>query len=51
MLNKLRQRFISTLSLLPEDEFRTGLVRAERELPNQVEYTLSSLLVSAQTTG
>lgn len=50
MLNKLRQRFISTLSLLPEDEFMAGLVRAERELPDPVEYTVSSLLVSAQTT-
>jgi ubiquinone/menaquinone biosynthesis C-methylase UbiE len=50
-LNKLRQRFISTLSLLPEEEFWAGLIRAERELPDQGEYTVSSLLVSAQTTG
>ncbi|MBO0778070.1 MAG: methyltransferase domain-containing protein [Ktedonobacteraceae bacterium] len=50
-LNKLRQRFVSTLSLLPEDEFQAGLVRAERELPDPVEYTVSSLLVSAQRAG
>jgi SAM-dependent methyltransferase len=50
-LNRLRRRFISTLSLLPEEEFRAGLIRAERELPDQGEYTVSSLLVSAQTTG
>ena len=47
-LNKLRQRFISTLSLLPEDEFRAGLSRAERELPDPVEYTVSSLVVSSE---
>lgn len=36
-LAKLRERYISTLSLLPEDEYRAGLERAERELPELVE--------------
>jgi len=36
-LEKLRERYISTLSLLPEDEYRAGLERAERELPELVE--------------
>ena len=47
-INKLRQRYVSTLSLLPEEEFRTGLVRAEQELPDLVEYSIQSLIVSAQ---
>lgn len=36
-LAKLRGRYISTLSLLPEDEYRAGLERAEDELPETVE--------------
>lgn len=36
-LEKLRGRYISTLSLLPEDEYLAGLQRAERELPGTVE--------------
>jgi hypothetical protein len=45
----LRKRYVSTLSLLPEDEFQAGLFRAEQELPDPVEYTINSLLVSAKT--
>lgn len=36
-LAKLRGRYISTLSLLPEGEYAEGLERAERELPERVE--------------
>ncbi|MEZ5099834.1 MAG: methyltransferase domain-containing protein [Thermoleophilia bacterium] len=33
-LERLRGRFISTLSLLPEDDLAAGIERAERELPS-----------------
>lgn len=36
-LAKLHGRYISTLSLLPEDEYQAGVERAERELPEHVE--------------
>ena len=47
-LRKLREGSVSTLVLLDEDELREGLARAERELPDPVEYTLSVLFVSAE---
>jgi SAM-dependent methyltransferase len=37
-LERLRGRYISTLWLLPEDEYRAGIARAERELPREVRY-------------
>jgi ubiquinone/menaquinone biosynthesis C-methylase UbiE len=37
-LERLRGRFISTLWLLPEDEYRAGVERAERELPAETAY-------------
>jgi SAM-dependent methyltransferase len=46
-LERVRGRFISTLRLLPEDEFADGLARAEAELPERVEYELRWLLVAA----
>jgi len=46
-LERVRGRFISTLRLLPEDEFAEGLARAEAELPERVEYELRWLLVAA----
>jgi ubiquinone/menaquinone biosynthesis C-methylase UbiE len=39
-LERIRGRFISTLRLLDEAEFREGLERAERELPERVSYEL-----------
>ncbi len=36
-LERIRARFISTLRLLDEDDFRAGLERAERDLPAEVE--------------
>jgi SAM-dependent methyltransferase len=39
-LERIRGRFISTLRLLPESEFRTGLERAERELPEAIDVEL-----------
>lgn len=46
-LEKIRGRHISSFDLLTEDEYRAGLERAERELPDPVEYTLRALLVVA----
>jgi len=37
VVERIRGRFISTLQLLDEDEFESGLARAERELPEHVE--------------
>ena len=47
-LAKVRGRFISTLQLLDEDEFRSGLVRLEAELPERVEYALAWVVAVAQ---
>jgi SAM-dependent methyltransferase len=48
-LEKLRSRYISTLSLIPEDEFRRGLARAERELAPVTEYSLEwAVLVASR---
>lgn len=48
-LERLRGRYISTLSLLPENEYRAGLVRAERELPEETAYGLEWAIVVADT--
>jgi ubiquinone/menaquinone biosynthesis C-methylase UbiE len=48
-LTKVRGRFISTLQLLDEDEFRSGLARMEAELPERVEYALGWLVAVAHT--
>jgi len=46
-LERLRGRFISTLSLVGDDELAEGIARAERELPERFEGTLDWLLVAA----
>jgi SAM-dependent methyltransferase len=46
-LERVRGRFISTLQLLPEDEYRIGLERMEAELPEQNEFALEWLLALA----
>jgi ubiquinone/menaquinone biosynthesis C-methylase UbiE len=46
-LTKVRGRFISTLQLLEEDEFRSGLERMESELPERVDYALEWLVAVA----
>jgi SAM-dependent methyltransferase len=46
-LEKLQGRHISSFDLLTEEEYARGLVRAELELPDPVEYTFRSLLVVA----
>lgn len=46
-LEKLRRRYISTLWLLDEDEYRAGLARAERELAADTRYPVEWRLVVA----
>src|SRR5215218_127088 len=48
-LTKVRSRFISTLQLLDEDEFRSGVARLEAELPERVEYALGWVVAVAYT--
>ena len=47
-LVKIEGKFISTLRLLDEDEFRAGLERAAAELPERIDYTLDWLIVVAE---
>jgi SAM-dependent methyltransferase len=48
-LERLRGRYISTLSLLPEEEYRAGLALAERELGDETVYGLEWSIVVAET--
>ncbi len=45
---KLRGRYSSFLDLLPPGELEAGIERAERELPDVVEYTLDWAVVTAK---
>lgn len=47
-LERIRGRFISTLHLVSEEEFRDGLARAERELPERLEYDLAWVILVAE---
>jgi SAM-dependent methyltransferase len=47
-LERIRGRFISTLQLVPAEEFLEGVERAARELPNAVEYALEWAIVVAE---
>jgi ubiquinone/menaquinone biosynthesis C-methylase UbiE len=46
-LERLRNRYASTFDHMSDDEFREGLARAERELPDPVEYMLEWAIVVA----
>ena len=48
-LQKIRGRHISTFDLIGEAEYRAGLERAERELPDGVEYALDWVVVVARS--
>jgi SAM-dependent methyltransferase len=50
-LARMRGRAFSTFSLLPEDEYRDGLARAEAELPERLDYTRGWLLATATVAG
>jgi hypothetical protein len=47
-LERIRGRHISTFQLIGDDEYGTGLGRAERELPERVDYAQEWLLVAAE---
>lgn len=46
-LERIRGKHISTFDLLDEAEYAAGLERAERELPERVDYRLEWLLATA----
>jgi ubiquinone/menaquinone biosynthesis C-methylase UbiE len=50
-LAKIRGRHISTFQLISGDEYEAGLARAERELPERVEYHYRWLIVRATMEG
>jgi hypothetical protein len=43
-LERIRGKHISTFDLIPDDEYEAGLARAERELPERVDYRVEWLL-------
>src|SRR5919204_433053 len=47
-LERIRGRHIATFDLISDEEFRTGVERAERELPEQVDYRQEWLLAVAE---
>jgi ubiquinone/menaquinone biosynthesis C-methylase UbiE len=50
-LERLRGRYISTLSLVSDDEYRAGLARAEQELAEETVYGLEWAIIVAATDG
>ena len=48
-LERIRGKHIATFDLISEDEYRTGLERAERDLPEQVNYRQEWLIAVAGT--
>jgi ubiquinone/menaquinone biosynthesis C-methylase UbiE len=47
-LERLRGRYASTFDHMSDAEYRTGLARAKRDLPDPVEYQLEWLIVVAE---
>jgi ubiquinone/menaquinone biosynthesis C-methylase UbiE len=47
VLRRIRGRYASTFDLLSDDEYRTGLDRAEKELPERIEYRSGWLIAIA----
>jgi ubiquinone/menaquinone biosynthesis C-methylase UbiE len=47
-LERIRKRYASTFDHMSDDEYREGLARAERELPDLVEYTLEWAIMVAE---
>jgi ubiquinone/menaquinone biosynthesis C-methylase UbiE len=47
-LERIRGRHISTFDLISEEEYQAGLERAERELPEQVDYRVEWLIAVAE---
>jgi ubiquinone/menaquinone biosynthesis C-methylase UbiE len=48
-LERIRGKHISTFDLISDDEYEAGLARAERELPEQVDYRVEWLIAVATT--
>lgn len=48
-LAKMRGRAFSTFELIPEDEYREGLARAEADVPQRLEYRRVWLIASGRT--
>jgi ubiquinone/menaquinone biosynthesis C-methylase UbiE len=46
-LERIRKRHISTFQLISEEEYEAGLARAERELPERIEYPIEWLIAIA----
>ena len=46
-LERIRGKHISTFDLISDDEYEAGLARAERELPERVDYRIEWLLADA----
>ena len=46
-LERIRGKHISTFDLISDEEYEAGLARAERELPERVDYTVEWLVVIA----
>jgi SAM-dependent methyltransferase len=46
-LERIRGKHISTFDLISEEEYESGLARAERELPERVDYRIEWLLADA----
>jgi SAM-dependent methyltransferase len=49
-LRRIRERHISTFDLLDEEEVARGTARAERELPDRVEYAIEWLVAIGSAT-
>ncbi len=47
-LARIRGRHISTFDLIGDEEYRAGLERAERELPEEIDYRFEMLILVAE---
>ncbi len=47
-LERIRGKHIATFDLIPDDEYEAGLARAERELPERVDYRQEWLIAVAE---
>jgi SAM-dependent methyltransferase len=50
-LDRIRGKHIATFDLIPDDEYEAGVARAERELPDRVDYRQEWLLAVAEVVG
>jgi ubiquinone/menaquinone biosynthesis C-methylase UbiE len=50
-LERIRGKHISTFDLISDEEYEAGLARAERELPDRVDYRVEWLLAVASVLG